>query len=130
MMGLASVDCTTPTSGVACFATPPIITPATTGRVLVTVTGLVSNGTASHATTIQPYYGSGTPPVNQAATAGTALGASAVYLQLIGGSGQSFTQNAIITGLTVGTAYWVDLGAFDNVGTSTMTAVSITLTEF
>jgi len=130
MLGLASANCTAASSGSACFATEPIITPAATGRVMVTITRYMQNGTAGHTFNYQGYYGSGAAPATAATVIGTAIGASLQGETSTGGDTVPITFTGVVTGLTVGTAYWFDLAVYESAGTTTATQFTVTLTEF
>ena len=91
------------------------LTPTVTGRAFVQFSGVVGTGTATGSAVglnFQIAEGSGTAPANGAAATGTVISpkiqtvvnpntanASAVY---------PFSHQAIVTGLTLGTAYWFD----------------------
>ncbi len=78
----------------------------------------------------QIFYGTGTAPSSGAATSGTSAG-------MLSGWGQSagfiydLTPTAIVTGITIGTTYWVDL-AIQNAsgGTITSTSAQLVYQEF
>jgi hypothetical protein len=86
-------------------------TPGATGKVLVTVAGVFTTATGSVNMTIAGRYGTGTAPANGAADTGTAFGSSAAPSFHPPGTAVNgaFTVTGLITGLTVGTAYWLDL---------------------
>lgn len=114
-------------AGLACA-----ITPAGTGRIHIVITGVETNSTTSptpNGTQWQIYYGSGTAPTNGATLTGTSVGSAnaasgGTQLQ------QSFSVEGWVTGLTIGTPYWVDsmLQVF-GAGTATMSAVDIYIEE-
>ncbi len=130
MLGLASANCTAPSAGSACFATVPVITPATTGRVMINITGSFQHGVSSQTTTYQLIYGAGTPPVNAASVTGTSVGNAQTITALVGGQPNSFELPSIVTGLTLGTAYWFDLSVKESAGTTIPTQFTVTLQEF
>jgi hypothetical protein len=85
------------------------LTPIYSGRVVLRYDGSSVNGTANNTETHSLYNGIGAAPANNAGVTGTQLGVA------IGNTSAStfFTprsQGGIIAGLTVGTAYWFDLG--------------------
>jgi hypothetical protein len=84
-------------------------TPTQTGRVLVIAEGSMSNNTVGDAIDVQIRYGTGTAPVNGAALTGTAAGAFQRCTATGAALQVPFAVVAIVTGLTVGTAYWFDL---------------------
>ena len=84
-------------------------TPTRSGKVYVTLSGSLSNNTATDGGRVQLGYGTGTAPVNGAAATGTACGPRVIGSPS-GTNNQQFTfaVSCMITGLTVGTAYWLD----------------------
>lgn len=103
------------------------ITPSSTGRVQVWFIGDDSN-TSINTDTRTVRYGTGTAPANAAALTGTSFGnntqvistAAAPYSFHLGG----------IAFLTVGTAYWFDMGLGTNGGTASLTNVNCSVVEF
>lgn len=86
------------------------ITPIFSGRVLVVITGMIWNDTATKIATVQIRYGTGAAPVNGAAAAGTTLGLPKHHVSPTGPGKQGFALAYFATGLTVATTYWVDVG--------------------
>jgi hypothetical protein len=92
-------------------------TPARSGRVMITVSGHANILVASPANAgilLQLYYGTGAAPANGAAVTGTSLTASVraqtgITLAAGGADFRPVTLIGVITGLAVGTAYWVDV---------------------
>lgn len=85
-------------------------TPDSTGRVLVVFAGMCFNSTAiGSGTSITGKFGTGTAPVNGAASAGTTFGIQQRFIASTVAGKQGFTCMAIISGLVAGTAYWFDL---------------------
>jgi hypothetical protein len=86
-------------------------TPLTTGKILIFVTGTISNSVLSDGATAQIRHGTGAAPVNGAAVTGTGDGkairminnASTAALRL------PFALTSLVTGLTLGTAIWIDI---------------------
>jgi hypothetical protein len=91
------------------------ITPAKTGNVLLLISGTIgtSSGTAGYGILFQPYYGTGNAPSNGASLTGTACGALQSYQNpsTLTAADVDFpvSTQCVVTGLTVGTAYWFDL---------------------
>ena len=106
------------------------ITPAATGRVMITVSGDdTDNGTAAieH---IQLLYGTGTAPSNGAAQSGTAAGNS-IQSKTTAGYPTPFSITWVATGLTLSTAYWIDLSIYNSAAGSTVVQdLSVTAVEF
>ena len=85
--------------------------PARSGVVVVIVQGQMSNATGSDGAKVGLRYGTGTAPSNGAALTGTAKGqGSQVDSYPNAGCRFPFFIYTVITGLTVGTTYWFDLG--------------------
>lgn len=87
------------------------LTPKVTGTVMITVTGSIQNGTSGDGAATQIRYGTGAAPANADAVSGTTAG---VFKQLTAvGAGNPkrvpFANCFLVTGLTVNTAYWIDL---------------------
>lgn len=98
-----------------------LLTPTTTGRVLVTVSGYTFNGTNVTAGAGIAYhinYGTGSAPVNGAAVTGTTINqtqASGNSTTTTSGDNiMPFSTTAFVTGLTIGTTYWFDIAAIAN----------------
>lgn len=108
------------------------ITPAVSGRILVTITGNGASDTINDGWKAQIRYGTGAAPANAAALTGTAVGTLATTTaDLAANNKNAFSVTAVVTGLTVSTAYWLDLSlAAITGGTATVTDVSISAQEF
>lgn len=93
------------------------ITPKTSGNVLLIVSGTLnsSSGTVGVGSLYQLSYGTGTAPANGGALAGTQVGAIQEYTNQAAVTAADvnvpFSIQFFITGLTVGTPYWLDLAA-------------------
>jgi hypothetical protein len=104
------------------------ITPALTGRLMITISGDIVNSTGSDGGKVQIYYGTGTAPVNGVALTGNAIGT--VVRAIAGTVTVPFSVQAIVTGLSVATAYWLDLSlAAITGGTASIADVSISVIE-
>ena len=105
-------------------------TPHSSGRVLVIVSMTLYNTTAGDGAQAQIRYGTGTAPTNAAAATGTTAGnvvsaTSSGANAFVGG-----VCSTVVSGLSVGTAYWFDLG--ENAiagGTASLTAISFSIVE-
>ena len=107
------------------------ITPAQTGRVLIVISGDVQNNTISDGAKFQIRYGTGSAPANAAALTGTTAGALVNMLGAAAAQRVPFSLNAVVTGLTPGTAYWIDVGlAAVTGGTAAIKNVSVSVIEF
>lgn len=89
------------------------IVPNLSGAVLITIQGQVSNNTANDGAGIQVRYGTGAAPANGAAPTGTVC-ATTLGPQgtVAAGLRFPFSSSCTVTGLTVGTTYWIDAGLF------------------
>lgn len=88
-------------------------TPRVTGKVLIIVNCYVNTATTS-TYTVGIYTGTGTAPVAGANTPGTGtLQGLAFPFTVASGTNALSPLSAVVTGLTLGTAMWVDLGAAD-----------------
>lgn len=105
------------------------ITPTSSGKVLIIISGGTQNTGGGTLNTIQIRYGTGTAPSNGAAAAGTTAGSAVQCAPSNGGSPEGFTCNAIVTGLTPSTAYWIDLGLATAGGTASVKTISISAAE-
>lgn len=93
------------------------ITPTKSGIVQVTISGTVvdaSDTTVGHGIAYQISYGTGTPPIANAALTGTQVGVVQTYTAAVAPTAAAdvaigFSISAVITGLAVGTAVWLDL---------------------
>ena len=100
-------------------------TPTQTGRVLVTVTGeaFMSN-TASGSLKLS--WGTGTAPTNGATATGTVVGATNLVASTT--THNFFTSTVVITGLTAGTAYWIDPQIATGTSTRTISISNLDVT--
>jgi len=106
------------------------ITPANTGRVLITASGQMANTNAGSGATIDLRYGTGTAPANGDAVTGTLVGIAQTNTSVSAAQKSGFCVSGIITGLTLGTAYWIDLSLLKvTAGTATITGVTISAVE-
>lgn len=107
------------------------ITPVVTGRVVIIINGTTFNATAiADGVTLQISYGTGTAPANAAALTGTQVGGIQKYVAATTAGKAPFCLAANVTGLTLGTAYWIDLAVADITGgTADITDVTITAFE-
>lgn len=107
------------------------ITPAQTGRIVIIISGDVQNNTNADGAKFQIRYGTGAAPANAAALTGTTAGSLVNMVVAAAAQRLPFSLNAYITGLTPGTAYWIDISlAAVTGGTVAVKNVSITAHEF
>lgn len=113
------------------------ITPIRTGTVQVTISGTVlcSTVTAGDGIAWQLSYGTGAAPANAANLTGTQVGTPQEYTNpgtvTAADVHIPFSVQAVITGLTTGTAYWIDLAAksIGTVSSGNLSAVSVSAIE-
>ncbi len=84
-------------------------TPLGTGKIAITVSGTLYNTTAGQGATYRLRYGTGSAPSSGAAETGTAVGTARLITSVGAGGNVGFTIAEVLSGLTVGTAYWFDL---------------------
>ena len=109
------------------------ITPVSTGKILIVISGDIANDTIADGAAVQIRYGTGTAPANADALTGTAVGGLVSSTNpdiALATLNVPFSLNAIVTGLTPGTAYWIDTGLKAITGgTATISNVSISVIE-
>lgn len=84
------------------------ITPTSSGTVLIIISGIAYNTGNNDGVNIQIYTGTGTAPNNGGTITGTAQGTQ-LEIPDANTTNPPFTLNALITGLTPNTTYWIDL---------------------
>jgi hypothetical protein len=108
------------------------ITPRVTGKILVIISGNITNS-AENISSVQIRTGTGAAPTNGAALTGTARGGLVRNQVTATGSTATmispFSIQAIVSGLTVGTAVWLDTSLTASAGTATIANISITAFE-
>lgn len=106
------------------------ITPVYSTRILIIFTGVFNNGTANQSVTMQLRRGTGTAPTNGAAVTGTTVGNSLAPTNFIVTNNEQFSLYGITTGLTPGTAYWIDFSGSAPTGTTTWGGMTCIAMEF
>lgn len=106
-------------------------TPTRSGAALIVISGTIFNATAiGDGAKTQIRYGTGTAPANAAALTGTAVGNLVQYVAATTAEKAPFSVNAIVTGLTRLTTYWIDLSlAAITAGTASLSDISISVVE-
>lgn len=100
------------------------LTPLVSTRLHIVFTGNSYNLTNADGTSVIGTYGTGAAPGNGAAGTGTTFGNLAYNVNGSAVLEQTFSVSAVVSGLTVGTAYWLDLrAAAVTGGTSQITGV-------
>ena len=95
------------------------ITPSSSGNVLIIISGTIiapTNTTVDNGIIYQISYGTGGAPANAAALTGTQVGLTQEYTSAIAPTAAAdvhvpFSISYVVTGLTPGTPYWIDLAA-------------------
>jgi hypothetical protein len=106
------------------------ITPVTSGKVLITVSGMMANNTVNDGVGVQLRYGTGTAPANAAALTGTTLGVYKNFTSLTAALKSGFALSFVVSGLTLTTAIWIDCAVKAITGgTATITDVDIVAEE-
>ena len=107
------------------------ITPQVTGKVLIMISGTIANASGiADGANVQLRYGTGTAPANAAALTGTTIGGLVKYVAATTAEKAPFALQGIISGLTLNTAIWIDVGlAAVTAGTATVKDISITAFE-
>jgi hypothetical protein len=115
---------TTPSNPTGTTSAPGVMCGLNQVRCLVIINGnLFTNAGAS----VQLSYGTGTAPANGAALTGTAVGTA---LGTSAGPSVPVTLSAIISGLTLGTPYWIDIIQVSSTGALiNIQNVTVTITE-
>jgi hypothetical protein len=124
---------TTNTTGVM-LGLGAIITPQYSGRVIIFVSGNLTNstGTAGNGAKVQIRYGTGTAPAAGAALTGTAQGSmqQSVLERAVANDLQTFGLHTFVTGLIVGTPIWFDLSiAAVAAGTALAKSINVSAME-
>jgi len=113
---------TTSTAGVMMgLGSTVSFTPTRTGKIMIILSGDGDNDTNSRGANVQMRYGTGVAPANGAALTGTTVGTLIRIFNRDSVEIFPFTLNGIVSGLSVGTAIWVDI-SLASVGDGTNTA--------
>lgn len=105
------------------------LTPVYSTRIHLMFQGSLNNAVTAAGSTTQARFGTGTAPTNGAAATGTTVGNTVISAVNPAAYLVPFSAGGIITGLTVGTAYWFDLGLSGTSGAS-LTNLSFSAFEF
>lgn len=106
------------------------ITPIVTGRVLIQISGTIKNSGSGDGANVQIRTGTGGAPANAAALTGNTAGGLVKFVTAAANQSAPFSIQAIVTGLTLSTAIWIDVGlAAVTAGTASITDVSISAFE-
>lgn len=106
------------------------ITPSQSTRLLVTISGQMANSVAGSGATLELRYGAGIKPSNAASASGSVVGIAQTITSVTAAQKSGFTITGILTGLTRGTAYWLDASLLAiTSGSASITGVTITAVE-
>lgn len=108
------------------------ITPATSGRVKVDITG-VGNAPSGFVITLQGRFGTGSFPTNGTSVGGTGSPCSGTLTWAGTGSNtlsSAFCLSGVLTGLTVGTPYWFDISLTSSNASANMSVNNVTANAF
>lgn len=101
---------TTSTTGVMMgLGSSATITPTVSGRIYLAISGTISNNTTGDGVAGAIRFGTGTAPINGAAPTGTGVGPVASWTVPAGAANAPYSISGVLTGLTIGTAYWIDV---------------------
>jgi hypothetical protein len=107
------------------------LTPVYSGRVFVHVDGNESDSSGSTQTVqYNIRYGTGAGPANNAAPTGTILGPTKTINDNPANSVATFVGAGVITGLSTGTALWIDLDGFSTSGPVAFTNITCVMMEY
>jgi hypothetical protein len=102
-----------------------VLTPARSGLVIITISGLLQNNTIGAGPNYHLRYGTGSAPANGQALTGTAATQGVAYLPNPDGYPVPFSVQAVVGGLALGTPVWFDL-ALASFNTGLAAAVALT----
>lgn len=106
------------------------LTPTTTGRVFIYITFTGNLTDSLQLAQWQIRYGIGTAPTNGATIVGTGLSTVTLRSVNTGYNETPFALTAVLTGLTIGTAYWFDMSVLIfNTGTASASEVNYVVIE-
>ena len=107
------------------------ITPQVTGNIMIIVTGMALNSVIGDGTSMQIRYGAGNGPANGAALTGTTVGSYKNMIASTAAGKQGFACCGYATGLTLGTAIYLDVAVKAVTGgNATISEVDVVAYEF
>jgi hypothetical protein len=132
VQGVLANNSTASTSGIMLgYGATIALTPVYSGKVLVVFNGLISNGNAGAVGAAQIHFGTGAAPASGATPAGVAAGTlnGIVNNSDTAGADVPFSVVALVTGRTLGVAYWFDLVLVSTAGTTSVLNMYAAATE-
>jgi hypothetical protein len=105
------------------------ITPTNSGTILLVISGYAINTKSADSCKLQIVTGTGAAPANGAALSGTSRGTQLIIQP--SANTTPFSLNVVITGLTINTAYWIDVSLASSKanGTASISYSSISAME-
>jgi hypothetical protein len=130
-IGLASAFPNTVPTGTAAgmMGFARLFTPHSSTRVLAVITGSLTFNTLNATGSAYLRYGSGTPPVNGAASAGATINMQQCATSTANAFQIPVTLIGVVTGLTIGTQYWFDVYLTVSTGTGIFFSDGYTFVE-
>lgn len=108
-LGLNPTSTTSTTPVMMGLGTTLKITPTSSTRVKITLSFTVVSDKANGQVRFNLRQGTGTAPANAAAASGTAISSIQTFLAAVANQTGVLACSVVVTGLTVGTAYWFDM---------------------
>ncbi len=116
--------------GLANLSVNNIITPGSTGRIWITINGVVAQSTTADGAVWHIRTGTGVAPIHGAAVTGVQQGGQQAMKFLTGVLSVPFSISDIVIGAAVGVPLWIDLGvATVTGGVATFTQVNVSAFE-
>lgn len=107
-----------------------VFTPSTTGRVLVLCSVVAKQTTSGDGCSVTMYRGTGSAPANAAAVTGTQTGGGKTLTAIAANQTDTMALFAVVSGLTIGTQYWLDLAVHAVTGgTASVSSISFLMLE-
>lgn len=104
-------------------------TPTASTKILIMISGNLANTSGSGTGKAQIRYGTGAAPANGGAVTGTTAGGF-IGSAAIATTPQCFATQSIVTGLSLNTAYWIDISlAAVTTGTASASELSVSVME-
>lgn len=103
-----------------------IITPVSTGKISITIKGMVTNNTNTDSCATRIRWGTGSAPANGDALTGTIAGPASAFTGMVAAAQQAFVDIAIVSNLSINTPVWID-ESLTTPGGGICTIVSVTM---
>lgn len=112
------------------FGSGCTLTPVLNGRMDISIQFAHANNIVPNTGTVELRYGTGAAPAANVAVIGTQASAAMVVTYGVANALIPTTLRAVVTGLSVGTAYWFDLSRFVSANSMTVGTVACSGIEF